>query len=197
MLTTACHKMLNTTDSPYKTSVRKVTSTNNKNIQAMKNKVNREKTFTVITILCAVIIIGAIGLCIYTAIGHPEDAVYYAIVIAIMAFTILYVYLISPKSIELNDTSLIMHKVAGKIIIPLEDIKEIRPYDQSGLRLFGSGGLFGSIGLFTNNDIGRHYEYVGDFSEAFLVVLNSGKKYVFSCENSDKVIEQVRNNIRN
>lgn len=191
MLTTAFHKMLNATDSPYKTSVRKVTSTNNKNIQAMKNKVNREKTFTVITILCAVIIIGAIGLCIYTAIGHPEDAVYYAIVIAIMAFTILYVYLISPKTIELNDTSLIMHKVAGKIIIPLEDIKEIRPYDQSGLRLFGSGGLF------TNNDIGRHYEYVGDFSEAFLVVLNSGKKYVFSCENSDKVIEQVRSNIRN
>lgn len=114
MLTTAFHKMLNATDSPYKTSVRKVTSTNNKNIQAMKNKVNREKTFTVITILCAVIIIGAIGLCIYTAIGHPEDAVYYAIVIAIMAFTILYVYLISPKSIELNDTSLIMHKVVGK-----------------------------------------------------------------------------------
>lgn len=189
--------MLNATDSPYKTSVRKVTSTNNKNIQAMKNKVNREKTFTVITILCAVIIIGAIGLCLYTAIGHPEDAVYYAIVIAIMAFTILYVYLISPKSIELNDTSLIMHKVVGKIIIPLEDIKEIRPYDQSGLRLFGSGGLFGSIGLFTNNDIGRHYEYVGDFSEAFLVVLNSGNKYVFSCENSDKVIEQVRSNIRN
>lgn len=106
--------MLNATDSPYKTSVRKVTSTNNKNIQAMKNKVNREKTFTVITILCAVIIIGAIGLCLYTAIGHPEDAVYYAIVIATMTFTILYVYLISPKSIELNDTSLIMHKVVGK-----------------------------------------------------------------------------------
>ena len=52
--------MLNATGSPYKTSVRKVTSTNNKNIQAMKNKINREKTFTVITILCAVIIIGAI-----------------------------------------------------------------------------------------------------------------------------------------
>lgn len=119
----------------------------------MRHKVNREKAFTVITILCAVIIIGAIGLCLYTAIGHPEDAVYYAVVIAIMAFTILYVYLISPKAIEFNDTSLIMHKVVGKIIIPLEDIKEIRPYNQSGLRLFGSGGLFGSIGLFTNNDI--------------------------------------------
>lgn len=41
----------------------------------MKHKVNREKAFTVITILCAVIIIGAIGLCLYTAIGHPEDAI--------------------------------------------------------------------------------------------------------------------------
>lgn len=80
----------------------------------MKNKVNIEKTFTVITILCAVIIIGAIGLCLYTAIGHSEDAVYYTIVIAILAFTILYVYLISPKAVELNDTSLIMHKVVGK-----------------------------------------------------------------------------------
>ncbi len=190
--------MQNVTDSPYKTSVRKVTSTNNKNITSHETQSKQRKgIYSYNHFVRSNNHRRNRSMPLYTAIGHPEDTVYYAVVIAIMAFTILYVYLISPKAIELNDTSLIMHKVVGKIIIPLEDIKEIRPYDQSGLRLFGSGGLFGSIGLFTNNDIGRHYEYVGDFSEAFLVVLNSGKKYVFSCENSDKVIEQVRSNIRN
>lgn len=157
----------------------------------MKNKVNKEKAYSVITKLCIVLIICAIGVCLYTSIELPESATLNISIIVVLALSLIIAYLFSPKTIELNDTALTLHRVAGKIRIPLENIKEVRPYYQSGIRLFGSGGLFGNFGVFTNHDIGRHYEYVGDFSEAFLVVLKSGRKYVFSCENSNKVIEQI------
>ncbi len=99
--------------------------------------------------------------------------------------------LVIAKTIEVTGDALILHKAGGNMVMPFLDIQEIRRYSKSGIRLFGVGGVFGFIGLFANSEIGRHHAYVGSCYEAFLVVMKSGKKYVFSCEDRDEAVRIV------
>lgn len=159
-------------------------------------KVKKEKTVYLITYLCIVIL--AIVLILFVSLATKmgkEDIYITGGAMAIATSVSLYFYLKSPQNIEITDKALILHKVRGKIAMPFNEIQEIRPYSKSGIRLCGSGGMFGYIGLFTNKEIGRHHEYVGDFFEAFLVVMKSGKKYVMSCENRDEAVKLVAENI--
>lgn len=147
------------------------------------------------TYLSLILILSGLAICFYSIIRAPESICIIIPTIVILVFTELYFYLKSPQNIEITDEALILHKARGKIAMPFNEIQEIRPYSKSGIRLCGSGGMFGYIGLFTNKEIGRHHEYVGDFFEAFLVVMKSGKKYVMSCENRDEAVKLVAENI--
>ena len=63
------------------------------------------------------------------------------------------------------------------------------------MRIFGSAGFFGYIGIFYNKRIGKYTSFVGDTHQCFLVTTKSGRKYAFSCESPDEVITQVTANL--
>lgn len=111
----------------------------------------------------------------------------------ILAVTIYAAYL-SPMSIELNDTEMVLHKLIGSLHIPFDKITEIEPFETDGteVRLCGSGGFLGYTGLFYNKKLGRYHSYVGWYKQAFLVCTENNKKYVFSCENRELIISTIK-----
>ena len=81
----------------------------------------------------------------------------------------------------------------GGVSIPYRDIAEVEPISRySGLRLCASGGFFGFTGLFGSSELGKHTVVAGNLKSPFLVALKSGKKYVFNCDASDKLLSSLR-----
>lgn len=159
-----------------------------------KFKVKLSKEAKLMTSISLILISFAIGVCAFAMIDQPKTIYVMSGICIILIFTVSFCYLLSPRYIEISNDMLIMHKVIGTLSIPIKDIKEIRPYHKSGIRLFGSGGMYGYLGLFSNTEIGKHYEWVGDFEDGFLIVMYTGKKYLLSCEQSDIVISKVKEN---
>lgn len=159
--------------------------------------VTREKFVSVMTIIGNVLLCLAIGVMLYAAITEPSFTYISGAFILLMVVICLFTYLEAPKRVMLTDDAIVLYKVRGRLVLPFGGIKSIREYPSlKGVRLCGSGGLYGFIGYFYDKEIGRHLRYVGNHDEAFLIELKSGKKYVLSCENSGHVIEFVRDKLR-
>jgi hypothetical protein len=111
--------------------------------------------------------------------------------------SVFYFILNAPRYLELTESHLILHKVMGKLSLTFDQISNIEGYkpDGSEIRLFGSGGIFGFTGKFKNATIGSYQSYVGNYKQAFLIQTKSGKKYMFSCENKDFIIDIVKKQI--
>jgi len=108
---------------------------------------------------------------------------------------VFFVFMLSaPLSITLSDSKLILNKVFGKITINYSQIYLVKPYNPASgdIRVFGSGGFGGYVGIFSNQEIGQYFSYVGDPKQAFLIRTKNGKNYVFSCENMAFIIETVK-----
>jgi len=121
---------------------------------------------------------------------------WFIIIVAILiSFALLFI-LLTPLYIQLDDDYFVLKKLIGKKIISFENIANIDVFKTNrDIQMFGSGGYGGYLGIFSNAQIGKYSAYVGDFSQAFLIQLKNGKKYVFSCENRDLVIETIKNKI--
>jgi hypothetical protein len=81
----------------------------------------------------------------------------------------------------------------GKSIsIPIASIKA--SYNGSvyrSIRVLGSGGMFGYLGIFRNPDVGYYRAMAGDLSESFFVITDK-KKYLLSCKNHLDLIEKLQ-----
>jgi glucose uptake protein GlcU len=117
------------------------------------------------------------------------------IIASCILFICIYCVLETPRSIEINENEIILHKLMGKLVIALNMITNIEPYkpDKSEIRLLGSGGFWGFTGIFWNANIGKYRAFVGDFSQAFLIQTLDRKIYVLSCDNPAEIIEYVNN----
>lgn len=112
----------------------------------------------------------------------------------LMGIFVLLFPLTAPISICLNNECITLNKLCGKKIIHFDKILSIHPFNMSFcIRIFGSGGYGGYLGVYSNAKIGRFHACVGDLSQTFLIRLKNGKNYVFSSENRDLVIETVKN----
>ncbi|MDR1436620.1 MAG: PH domain-containing protein, partial [Candidatus Symbiothrix sp.] len=93
-----------------------------------------------------------------------------------------------------DKNSVQIHQIKGGIAIPLEAIKEIRLCDDSdtkaSIRKFGSGGAFGYLGKFENEQSGNYQMYVTDASKE-VIVKTADNVIVFSCEKPEELIRCV------
>ncbi len=115
----------------------------------------------------------------------------------IIIFTFAFTYAYMPRYIQLNNHSLIVKRGLGKLTIPYSQIIDIRQYKMmsSDIRLFGSGGFLGWIGLFYNKKIGRYYAYVGNLDETFLVITRKGRWYLLSAHPMKEAIKVIKKRI--
>lgn len=113
------------------------------------------------------------------------------ILIVLLPFFICLLYL--PLYLQFTKYELIIKRVKGKIIIPLSDIKAINSIDKkqisSAVRLWGSGGLFGYLGIFSNQRFGRFKMYTTELSHLYMIVTET-KKIVVSCRD-EKLISEI------
>lgn len=107
---------------------------------------------------------------------------------------VVYVATFTPLYIELNDTGFVLHKLIGRMSISYDQIKQVDVFqtDKTNVRIFGSGGFLGYTGTFYNKSLGMYKSYVGNYNQTFMVVTKDNKKYVFSCENRDLVIINLK-----
>ena len=100
----------------------------------------------------------------------------------------------SPRLIKINENEILLQKIIGQLVIHIDSIVYIEPYkpDKTDIRLFGIGGIGGFSGIFYNFNLGKYRAYIGDTSQAFLIVTEQRKKYVLSCENRDFAISTIK-----
>lgn len=153
---------------------------------AMLNKVKLSNYCIVITVI--VLIAFIIG--IILSREEEEDFIILLVVLTIIIGVSLFYY---PKSIEVNDTYMIIHRQLKDKTFSLQDLSYVdRCYPSpGGLRLCGSGGFFGYWGYFTDIIIGNYFGYYGDRSQSILIKLKDGKNYVVSCERPDEMVAAI------
>ena len=120
----------------------------------------------------------------------------HSIAVAVLAAVLLLVaYAYSPRSYEISERSILVHRLIGNVRIPLDHLREARiaqPDDLTGaIRLWGNGGLFGYYGLFRTSKLGKCSWYVTNRRN--MVVLTTGSRTALvSPDNVDGFLSAVR-----
>ena len=153
----------------------------------MRINVHYSRVVRIITVIVSLIIF------LITKYIHNNDYKLLFIIIILLLLPSVFV-LNAPVYILLEPQCFIMKKVFGKVKINYDSILFINRYSPSlrDVRIFGSGGFFGFIGLFSSEKIGKYYSFVGDSEQCFCIKTISGNSYVFSSEDVDIVIEKIK-----
>lgn len=99
----------------------------------------------------------------------------------------------APKQLRLEEKQLVLSKMIGEFRIELSQIADVGIYNEKemNIRLCGSGGFLGYLGIFRNKSLGKYIAYVGNYSQAFWIRMKNGKCYMFSCEDRDLLISSI------
>jgi hypothetical protein len=101
----------------------------------------------------------------------------------------------APRGYTVAGQILTVHRLAGNVRIPLQEIRELRPGAaddfQGVIRLFGNGGLFGYYGLFQTTKLGKCTWYVTDRNKT-VVIVTGAKTIIISPDDVDGFLAAVR-----
>lgn len=98
---------------------------------------------------------------------------------------VFYFYGNSLKRIVITDKSIILEKVLRKIEIEFSQIESVKKMKYSAIPMtVGSKGFFGFIGSTMDDSI----SFVKDRNKMILLTTTSNRKYLFSCDNSEEVV---------
>jgi len=109
----------------------------------------------------------------------------------ITTITLSVPYLFSPIGYNLTSTELIIQRPIKSILIPYNRITEIEKLKWlwKGVRLGGSGGLYGYLGLFYFFGAGKVWMYVTNKNKMLLVKCINDKQYAISPNSLDFLAE--------
>lgn len=150
----------------------------------------------VLTLIVGILIIGVEALLISVFWESLEWA---SIFLSIFVLLIMgYFTLQSPMYLEFTDSELILKKLVGKTEIKYNDIENVVAYDKNilNIRIAGSGGFCGFIGLFYDSKLGRYKSYVGNYRQAFIIKAKDNKTYMLSCQDRDAALSILESNIK-
>lgn len=101
---------------------------------------------------------------------------------------------ISPQYYLVTDSAVVIKRPLGNINLPVEKIDGITTVDRKdlgmSLRLLGSGGLFGYLGLFTSTVIGKHQRWCTN-KENLVLIECKGKKILISPSDPLEFVQNV------
>jgi hypothetical protein len=118
-----------------------------------------------------------------------------AVFIPIISLIVILVpYLFKPKGFLFNSQELKIKRIIKDISIPYSQISKIErgKWTWKVVRLGGSGGLYGYLGLFHFFDIGHVWMYVTNRNKMVLIELLTGKKYAISPKNVENFVFQIK-----
>src|ERR1035438_980863 len=122
-------------------------------------------------------------------------ALHNVIVACVAALVLAGSYAWSPRSYTIAHRSILVNRLIGTVLIPLDGIREARIATADDfrdcLRTFGNGGLFGYYGQFSTAKLGSSTWYVTNRSHS-VVVITSSKTAVFSPDDIDGFLAAIR-----
>lgn len=110
-------------------------------------------------------------------------------------FILITAYFFSVKFYSIENESLIIHRAFDKVAYNLNEIQATKQLADDSLnktlRLFGSGGLFGYYGVFSNNTLKKFTLYGTQTKNYILIELKSGKKIVLTPDEPEAMLEAL------
>ena len=151
------------------------------------------KAMLVSTILVCLLLVYALYIMIIRMAQLPCTSFSFwgiCLVFCFVVGTMIYAFTQQIKGVLITETDLIIKKMCGNIIIPIQDIREVSPkqniaYDA---RIWGISGLFGHIGWFWNKRSGRFFALAKDGNSMLSIRTKADKCYVISCQNHLQVM---------
>ena len=140
-------------------------------------------TFSVYLLLIGLIIV------FYTVIDN------FVVMIGIMVLfgSILFVpFFWAPKGYKVKGRTVIVKRLIGDLKIHVKGEPERWNWTYWGLRLFGSGGLYGYYGLFTFRNLGRVLMYATNRHNLVLIQNETARKFLLSPSKPEKFIQLLR-----
>ena len=161
--------------------------------------VHFSKTTKVITAVSLLILIAATGFFLYEIQNGSPISTSIHMILFIAPLSILMTYLYMPQQYEIQEHHLVIHRKIGNLQIPIQDITNIEmieKYTQLGfvIRLFGSGGLFGWLGIFYSGKYGKFKLYAGAASPLVMITYQDNQKVGISPIEIDAFIEALKSN---
>lgn len=158
--------------------------------------VHFSKTTKVITAVSLLILIAATGFFLYEIQNGSPISTSIHMILLIAPLSILITYLYMPQQYEIQEHHLVIHRKIGNLQIPIQDITNIEmieKYTQLGfvIRLFGSGGLFGWLGIFYSGKYGKFKLYAGAASPLVMITYQDNQKVGISPIEMDAFIEAL------
>ncbi len=115
---------------------------------------------------------------------------------AILAIVLLISWCFKPKSYEITDAGLLIHRPAGIVKIGrsrISGVAEVEPKTiRFAIRTFGIGGVFGYFGSFYTSYYGSMTWYVTDIKKPVLLITNDKKKILVSPGDKETFIGEVK-----
>jgi hypothetical protein len=138
----------------------------------------------------------ASGFIVYEIQNNNQLSLSVKSIILIAPLSILLTYLFMPKQYEINENELVIHRKIGNLTILRNDItqiEKIEAYTQLGfvIRLFGSGGLFGWLGIFYSGKYGKFKLYAGAASPLVMITYQNNQKIGISPIEIDAFIDSL------
>lgn len=150
-------------------------------------------TVCAITVVTLIILIGT-GFYLETKIWPTGMLWLKYLLITVISGTILIGLGYMPIRLKADNEKITVSRLFGSLKIPVDRIIATRILQKSdisdSIRLFGSGGLFGFLGLFKNTNLGKYTMYATDLNH-LLFIRTRNKKYVFSCSRSKELLEYI------
>jgi len=97
-----------------------------------------------------------------------------------------------PRGYTIRNNTVIVERLIGDAEIPIAEKPMLWKWTWWGVRLFGSGGLYGYYGYFAFRGLGRVLMHATNRYNLVLVIDGKGRKYLLSPDNPQEFIEQVQ-----
>ncbi len=106
-------------------------------------------------------------------------------------------YLFTPKGFRFTPEGLRIERLRNTITIPYNQISNVQrgKWTWKAVRLGGSGGLYGYLGLYHLFGIGRVWMYTTDRHKMILIETKKGKKYAIRPENPEDFVSQLQKKV--
>ena len=105
--------------------------------------------------------------------------------------------LFMPIRLIVSDRNVIIIKLCGRIKIKLSDIKscwiikDSNEFFNNGVRRFGSGGMYGILGHFKHDTLGKLRCFITHREQCFVVKTKNDKVFVISSPKRDEIVEFI------
>ncbi len=144
------------------------------------------KGLIISSVVVTILIVAVIIYMCYTAATNAKMS-YFWFLSAIVTLTLLWAVVVAPRGVSVDEKgNITIHLLACTIRIAKENIVKITPFpsNRGTIRLIGSGGLYGYMGLFKNAGIGTFSSYATDFDKSFVIYRKNKRPIVVTVEDS-------------